>query len=304
MTSDSEPEYVKIKLSAMVEITPTPAELASGKLEIANLERARRAILDEGYVVLVDVVDKDHVARIRDRMLEDVAKILDRPDAPFNFNKGNLQQDPPPFEPYLFKDVLLNDLVIQVTHSILGNGLYNAFYSGNTALANSSGRQPVHADYGHLWPNMEVPTPPYALVVNLPMVDMGAFNGATEIWPGTHKDTFCAIQTGDIKITEEQLEHWRAIHPPIQPDIEAGSVLIRDMRLWHAGMPNPSGQHRPMVAMIHWVSWWPRNEKVKFPSSAKAFFEHPVLDTAIEWVEEEIDHTKHGHSFDLMEAPR
>jgi RNA polymerase primary sigma factor len=35
-----------------------------------------------------------------------------------------------------------------------------------------------------------------------------------------------------------------------------GSVLIRDMRLWHNGMPNPSDSVRPMVAMIHWIHWW------------------------------------------------
>ena len=91
----------------MVEITPTKAEKDAGELTPGHLERARRAILDEGFVVLVGVVDKDHVAHIRDRMLDDVSKILERPDAPFNFNKGNLQQDPPPFHPYLYRDVLL-----------------------------------------------------------------------------------------------------------------------------------------------------------------------------------------------------
>lgn len=286
----------------MLEIRPTPQELADGRLDPLTLARARQAILDDGFVVLCDVVDLSHVEKIRGRMLEDVEKILQRPDAPFNFNRGNLQQDPPPFEPYLFRDILLNDLVIQVTHSILGDGLYNAFYSGNTALANSSSKQPVHADFGHLWPDMDSPTPPYALVVNLPTVDMSAENGSTQIWPCTHKDTFCSIQQDDIKIDDTRLAQWRIKHPPIQPAVRAGSVLIRDIRLWHAGMPNPSGSHRPMIAMIHWIGWWPRNERVKFPASARSFFEHPILDTAIDWQEEEIDHTKHGQAFELQEA--
>lgn len=286
----------------MIEITPSPAELAAGKFEPEKLEQARRAILDDGFVVLKDVAAVAHLEAIRDRMLDDVAKILDRPDVPFNFNKGNLQQDPPPFEPYLFKDVLLNDLLIQVTHSVLGNGLFNAFYSGNTALANSTSRQPVHADLGHLWPNMEHATPPYGLVINFPLVNMDASNGSTEIWPGTHKDTFCALQDGDIKITEEQLDHWRSIHPPLQPSVKVGSAVIRDIRMWHAGMPNPSNGHRPMMAMIHWVSWWPVDEGPKFPSSTRAFFEHPVLFTKANFVDEEIDHTKHGEAYDFQEA--
>src|SRR6185369_8616090 len=130
----------------MVEITPTLEEKAAGKLTAEHLAQAQKAIEVDGFVVLVDVIDKQHIAHICGRMLDDVEKILSRPDAPFNFNKGNLQQDPPPFEPYLYRDVLLNDLVTHVTHSILGNGLYNSFYSGNNALANSAGRQPVHAD--------------------------------------------------------------------------------------------------------------------------------------------------------------
>src|SRR6185295_4533106 len=85
----------------MVEISPSPAELASGKWESEKLAQARRAILDDGFVVLKDVADKAHLEILRERMLADVEKILNRPDAPFNFNKGNLQQDPPPFEPYL-----------------------------------------------------------------------------------------------------------------------------------------------------------------------------------------------------------
>src|SRR6185312_16908566 len=102
---------------------------------------------------------------------------------PYNWNKGNVQQDPPPFPPYLFRDVLVNDLVIQVTKAILGKGVKSVFYSGNTAMPSES-RQPVHADSGHLWPNLEVAHPPYQLVVNVPVVYMDARNGSTEIWPG------------------------------------------------------------------------------------------------------------------------
>lgn len=286
----------------MIELTPTSEERASGKFSAERLALARQAILNDGCVVLKDVASAEHLAVIRDRMLADVEKILNRSDAPFNFHRGNLQQDPPPFEPYLFKDVLVNDLIIQVTHSVLGNGLFNAFYSGNTALANSSSRQPVHADLGHLWPNMEHATPPYGLVVNLPLVDMDASNGSTEIWPGTHKDTFCALQDGDIKISEAQLEAWRKKSPPLQPAVKAGSALIRDIRMWHSGMPNPSDGHRPMMAMIHWVSWWPVDEGPSFPASTRPFFEHPVLFTKAKFTEEPIDHTLHGEAYDLQEA--
>lgn len=286
----------------MIEISPTPAELAFGRWEPEKLARARQALLDDGIVVLENVADPAHLATIRERMLEDVERILARTDVPFNFNKGNLQQDPPPFPPYLFKDVLLNDLIIEVTHSVLGDGLYNSFYSGNTALARSTSRQPVHADMGHLWPNMEIATPAYAYVVNFPLVDMDASNGSTEMWPGSHKDTTCALQDSDIKIEDLKLEAWRKKSPPVQPSVKLGSAVVRDIRMWHAGMPNPSDHHRPMIAMIHWVSWWPKDAGVPFPASAREFFEHPVLWTNADFREEAIDHTRHGHAYEYEEV--
>jgi hypothetical protein len=63
--------------------------------------------------------------------MADTSTILARDDIPFNFNVGNIQQDPPPFPPYLFEDVLLNPFVVAITRSILGPGLKNSFYSGN-----------------------------------------------------------------------------------------------------------------------------------------------------------------------------
>jgi len=286
----------------MIELQATPTEIDSGHWGPEPLARAKRALEEDGIVVLKDVADPSHLIAIRGRMLEDVDKILTRSDVPFNFNSGNLQQDPPPFPPFLFRDVLLNDLVIEVTHSILGDGLYNAFYSGNTALARSESRQPVHADMGHLWPNMDRATPAYAFVVNFPLVDMDASNGSTEMWPGSHLDTSCAFQNGDIKIAESKLQAWRANRPPIQPSVKLGSAVIRDIRMWHAGMPNPSDGHRPMIAMIHWVSWWPKDRGVPFPASSRAFFEHPVLWTNADFRDEEIDHTGHGHAYEYQES--
>lgn len=283
----------------MTSIKPTPEELRTGAFSPETLLTARNAILDDGMVVLEGVADVDHLIAIREQMLSEVDKVLSRTDTPFNFVKANIQQDPPPTPPFLFKDVLLNDLIIQVTHSVLGDGLFNAFYSGNTALANSGQRQPTHFDMGHLWPGLY--GPPYCLVVNFPLVDMDASNGAIELWPGTHKIPFGDWRSADIKIPDEMLEEQRPISKPFQPSVKLGSALIRDIRLWHGGMPNPSPNHRPMVAMIHYAAFFPCGPGPEFPASCKGFFEHPVLETRAHWVEGAIDHTLHNTAFDYAE---
>ena len=265
-------------------------------LNISDLNLAIEALRRDGIVILEDAIDPDHLAIIRQKCLADVELLLNRKEKPFNWNPGNLQQDPPPFPPYLFRDVLVNDAVIAVTKGILGPGLKSAFYSGNTSLP-SSHRQPVHADSGQLWPNLEVAHPAYAIVVNVGLMDMSEENGVTEMWPGTHLDTSVVMQSGDIKVSPEALEVRRAVQPPVQPNVKLGSVVLRDIRMWHAGMPNKTTEPRPMLAMIHFVSWWPTHP-IKFPVGTEEIFVHQDLFTHAEFIESEIDYISAPGSYE------
>jgi hypothetical protein len=284
----------------MVTVEATQAEKDRGLLDPEKFQEVVRALREDGIVVLKDVVDLEHVRVLRERVLQDVEKFVTRPNAPFNWNRGNVQQDPPPFPPYLFRDVLANDLVIQVTKELLGAGMFNAFYSGNTAMP-SDQRQPVHADTGQLWPNLEVAHPPYALVVNVGLVDMSPENGSTEIWPGTHLDTTIVVQDGDIKVPHDVLEARRAVAPPFQPTVPVGSVAIRDIRLWHAGMPNRTQTPRPMLAMIHHVAWWSAGP-IKLHRSAETLLRHPHLRQHAVYVDEEIDYVNAPGGFEFDET--
>ena len=110
-------------------------------------------------------------------------------------------------------------------------------------------RQPVHsdADFKH-------PSHPFALVVNVPLVTMKPENGSTEVWLGTHTHTNIEDQQGahgeraSGRIKETLLEERRRVSPPIQAVIPKGSIIVRDLRLWHAGMPNISHEIRVMLA--------------------------------------------------------
>ena len=79
--------------------------------------------------------------------------------------------------------------------------------------------------------------------------------GSTEVWLGTHKETNIADQEGahgeraSGRIKSALLDQRRTVSPPVQPTIPKGSVVVRDLRLWHAGMPNMSEDIRVMLAM-------------------------------------------------------
>ena len=120
----------------MIELQLSDDEHAAKKLKPEHLQQAVAAIRKDGFVVLHRAIDPNHIAVLRERMLADVNEILALDDVPYQFKNGHLQQNPPPFPPYLFRDVLANDLVVEVTQALLGEGVKNPLYSGNTCLPN------------------------------------------------------------------------------------------------------------------------------------------------------------------------
>ncbi len=86
-------------------------------------------------------------------------------------------------------------------------------------------------------------------------------NGSTELWLGTQvfgKDA----QEGEHgerasgRIKKALLEERKKVREPVQPVVRKGSLIIRDLRLWHAGKPNWTGDVRVMLAMIHFAGWF------------------------------------------------
>ncbi len=284
-----------------MKITLSAAEREKHQISEANLNAAVRALWDDGFVVLENVVETAHIDALKARTLADLETILARPDAPFNFNSGNVQQDPPPFAPFLFEDVLFNPFAVAITQAVLGRHPQLTMYSGNTALPGGE-RQPVHPDIGQLWPNLEHPTPAFGLVVNVPLVDVSEANGATEFWPGTHHDTSFCVHDGSLRITEAHLSKWRDRRPPLQAALKCGDIVMRDIRMWHAGMPNRTDEPRPMIAMIHSASWWPRGQ-VAFARSAQTWLEDAQTRSGLRigaHFVDDVDYLHHNAAYDFQ----
>lgn len=248
-----------------------------------------------GYLIIEDAIDPAHIEILREVMLADVNKILARSDAPFNFNKGNIQQAPPPYAPYLFDDILFNDSVIDIAQQILGDNIKNSFYSGNTALPGEH-HQPVHTDVPH--PIAGGPyTPTSIIVVNIPVVDMHPRNGSIQLWPTTHLDTKYGGDTDGI-IESSDLQRFRASNPPFQPTVKAGTILMRDMRLWHAGMPNHTSEPRPMIAMMLWNAVATTFGGIEVPERSVGFFQNKRIETELVVIPDDtFDHIRHGESY-------
>lgn len=243
-------------------------EVTSGD---AWLDEAERLVREEGYVILADVVDHGHLDALSERMTTDLETILAREVVPHQFVWGNVQQDPPPFPPYLFEDVIENRYVNALTRRVLGDGVFNRFYSGNTNLPGSK-LQPVHVDDGDLWRGLTAPVPAHQLAVNVALDAVSEANGSIELWPGSHL-AMSNVMGEDIKVSPERLDARRDRMPPARGNTGKGHVLVRDMRLWHRGTPNTTDAPRFMLALIHRAAFMSRGRLPVFRSDSASFFE-------------------------------
>ncbi|KAF3170107.1 hypothetical protein EYR41_001866 [Orbilia oligospora] len=160
----------------------------------------------------------------------------------------------------MFPDIWANQFVMPTLATMLGPEPVLQYASGNTALQTpSNARQPVHSDIDFPHPSF-----PFSMVVNIPLVDMTIENGALEVWPGTHLTAFEDQilepgQSGELPvraIIPELLQLRKAVCPPVRVVVPKGSIIIRDLRLWHAGCPNFTPNPRVMLAFIWQAAWW------------------------------------------------
>ena len=284
---DQEVHAVSISESTRQEGVATPELIAEA---VAFLHK-------DGIVMLENAIDKTHLDAINAVMCAEALEIAADPTHHFNFGRQtrNMDQASPPTKALMFKDVWCNPFAAAVLAAVMGPRPVVHYANGNTALR-ATGRQPVHSDCDFAHPCYF----PHAYVVNINLVDTGPENGATEVWPGSHHvstaEAHVSADTDEdvLVIRKECLEERRRHSPPIQAQTRRGSLVIRDLRLWHAGMPNRTDDPRVMLAFVVQPAWFQARSKVILPKSVKemveSWAEELVFDA--EWVDGEVDHKK------------
>ena len=148
---------------------------------------------------------------------------------------------PPPVAPFLFKDVVYNELCIAVSCAYLGDESEPTLttYGANTSYP-GSGIQNMHRDApggeAEEWEEGAGRGQCPGLVVNVPLQDFTATNGATRLVLASHEE-------GGTREDEEACSS--------QPTPRRGDIVLRDLRLRHGGMPNATAATRTMLAMVH-----------------------------------------------------
>lgn len=271
----------------MIRIDITPEERTTGQLTPAKLATAIQAMAEDGVVALRQAIAVEPVDQLGAKMLADLAQYAELYEIDNNFQGVR----PPPFHPFLFAEIVFNEPAIAISRAILGPGATLTSYGANTAFVGSQ-TQIVHADA--VPPQPDPHGPCTLLVINVPLVDMTEENGATIYWPGTHQDG--RLHSGNRFPTETMIAEWEAKRPAERVLAQRGDLVLRDMRVWHGGMPNHTQTHRPMLALVH------RHEKpaqgtFEAEAGSEDFWSsHPRLQSSPTFIPKPIDYLRQGHS--------
>jgi hypothetical protein len=138
-------------------------------------------------------------------------------------------------------EVFANSLLLKFLRPLLGVDLHlNSF----TAVVSHPGapHQRSHRDYPHLFfeAGVGLDLPVHAVNVVVPLIDVDLETGPTGVWLGSHRS---GAKTQPIEsLTVCQLRR--------------GDCMMMDYRTLHAGLPNRSGQARPIVYMVYARPWF------------------------------------------------
>ncbi|KAL1891836.1 hypothetical protein Sste5346_007380 [Sporothrix stenoceras] len=312
------PSKIQYKFQEPVVLRLSDEERSTGIISEEHVASAITAMHRDGLVVLENAVDLEHVDKLNGLLSTEAEAMAKLPTTHFNDNSvdgkptGNMSQGPPLDPTLMYEDVWANKPAATVLSSLLGPRPTVTYVNGNTALGGFNGaRQRIHADLTFNHAQF-----PFAIVTNYYLIDVSPANGSTELWLGSHRDTTfrdhrnCTPtdnddeteydtsndNTRDFGIRDECLEARRAWAPPIQPVVKRGSVVLRDLRLWHAGLSNPSSDPRIMLAFVHTPWWYKCPAKVVLPESAKPLVEEwasrqqdPIVYSA-HFVPRDVDH--------------
>lgn len=253
----------------------TDEELAEGTTYLETIQAAIESFHEFGFVTLENAISHDVLDKFHAVMLDGIKKKIQKGNVRYNHgNETNFSFPPPLEKEYMERSIWANRHALPIMENLIGPNPQLVFASSNNAMPSTQAgrvglpsRQAVHAD-------------PYGITHNFITAveafiftrDCDAFNGSTEIWPGSHSN---------FRGKEDQVDHGRGwikrevfserakFAPPIQPFVPKGSICLRDIRLWHSGMPNYSNEPRIMLAFIYYPQWFRNHMRIRLPEDCR-----------------------------------
>jgi len=252
------------------------AKLSTDGLDDKSLAQALRSLSDSGMAIIENAYTADEVATLKDAY----DALLDaRPEGKVQPTDGerHVQMQMPLVPPFSDPTTVAHPVVTQILSIVLGPDFECSYYNSNTAYPGST-YQRVHRDSNPIFGiEQGVPSPPTGIVVNIPLCDFTVENGSTEVWPATH---LIVDKPDDVEVA---LDDRTKVLASSRLNVQAGSIVLRDLRVWHRGVPNDSDNQRSMLAIVykrHFLAWAhkslrvPQNTWDSWPADVRSIFKN------------------------------
>jgi hypothetical protein len=211
----------------MLDIASTSSRRSTESSRITLTDAMRRAFAQNGYLTFEGVVDKEKLDVVRADILHAYARAKDtgRLFTGGGTVSGHLNCFPGAASRFVY-ETLEDRGIFDIVRALSPVRLRAPNIGCNLNLAGSR-QQNEHVD-GYA-------SEPF-LIVNVAARDTDLANGAMEVLPGTHDQTYKYWQLALARPERRRLV------------MKQGDVAIRTSALWHRGMPNSTGEARPMLA--------------------------------------------------------
>jgi hypothetical protein len=199
------------------------------------LDEARQSALDEsGFVVLEDLMPRELLDALRDRVAELYASEGDRAGVEFKQEPGCGRLANLVDKGALFERVIAEPLVLACVRHVLGPEFKLSSLNARTSLPGSAS-QPLHVDMG------AVPDDRGYWVCNCVWMldDFTPENGALRVIPSSHRWG---------RRPQDVVADLTGPHPDeVMVKGRAGSVIVINAHLWHGGLANRTSVPRTAV---------------------------------------------------------
>jgi len=238
----------------------TDEERRTGNLSREHLDIAVEQVKKNGYIGIERVWTAAQIEEVKSAFDPLFGEYTNRKG--YNTGTNRAQMHLPFVKPFTEEYLIANPIALDVVDAVLGSGVRCTYLASDTACPGSD-YQNVHSDLPPLFPNLGVALPVYSLVLNIPLVDVDADNGPLEVWPGgTHLDP---DNTNHTAIDGETVRAAKTMYSE-KVFMPAGSMVIRDIRMWHRGTPNRTGGNRTNIALIYNKEWYGGGATIQIPA--------------------------------------
>jgi hypothetical protein len=201
-----------------------------------SLDQAECRRLDEdGFLILDGFIGPDLFARLRGRVLQLLAEEGEAAGAEFKPEAGCRRLANLVDKGEVFREAIALPQLLEYVGHVLGPAFKLSSLNARSVDPGGVGAQPLHADMAAVTDERG----PWVCNTVWLLDDFTPDNGALRVVPGSHRMG---------RLPQAALDDPRADHPhQVLVTGRAGSVVVLNAHLWHAGMANRTG--RPRTAL-------------------------------------------------------